>query len=179
MVLRHSEGVIKVPDNHASKFKWLTKLSEPVNTDWLDRLNKPVNIDWLNKLKEPPKRYHGGLTLSQDPMLNHRRFEEEQNLLRNKAIEELQRVFEEKEVEKLRRHDERIYYLSELLKDSRNAIEQRDAIIRFMVEQMVNSEQSKEVKKKLLMDLLVPVATVSSGAGDLMQLVKDALESLS
>lgn len=68
--------------------------------------------------------------------------------------------------------------LEGLLEDSRNAIEQRNALIRFMVEGIINSEQPQEGKKKLLMDLLVPVATVSSGAGDLMQLVKDGLEAI-
>lgn len=68
--------------------------------------------------------------------------------------------------------------LEGLLEDSRNAIEQRNAIIRFMVEELINSGQPKEEKRKLLMDLLVPIATVSSGAGDLMQLVKDGLETI-
>lgn len=86
----------------------------------------------------------------------------------------------------IKRHDEQIsvmkeqvHYLSELLKDSKNAIEQRNAVIRIMVEEMIKTEQPKEVKKKLLMDLLVPIATISSGASDSMQLVKEALESLS
>ncbi len=69
-------------------------------------------------------------------------------------------------------------HLEKLVEDSENAIEQRNVIIRFMVEEMMKSEQPKEVKKKFLMDLLVPIATVSSGAGDLMQLVKDWLELL-
>lgn len=68
--------------------------------------------------------------------------------------------------------------LQELLEDSRNAVEQRNAIIRFMVEELIKSEQPKEDKKKFLMDLLVPIATVSSGAGDLMQLVRDGLDTI-
>lgn len=68
--------------------------------------------------------------------------------------------------------------LEALLEDSRNAIEQRNAIIRFMVESVVASDQPKENKKKFLMDLLVPVATVSSGAGDLIQLVRDGLDTI-
>ncbi|WP_215085536.1 hypothetical protein [Exiguobacterium sp. s78] len=160
-----------MPDNHASKLKWIKKF------------NEPVNMNLLNKLRQPPKKYHGGLIRRIDPILDSQRFEEEQRVQRGAAIQEFQKAQAiakaEKEAEDLRRHDEQINYLSELLKDSKNAVEQRDAIIRFMVEQMVNSEQSKEVKKKLLIDLLVPVATVSSGAGDLMQLVKEALESLS
>gem|GEM_PF-4276281 len=68
--------------------------------------------------------------------------------------------------------------LEGLLEDSKNAIEQRNAVIRFMVEGLINSDQSKEGKKKLLMDLLVPIATVSSGTGDLMQLIKDGLEAI-
>lgn len=68
--------------------------------------------------------------------------------------------------------------LEGLLEDSKNAIEQRNAIIHFMVEGLMDSEQPKEAKRKFLMDLLVPIATVSSGAGDLMQLIKDALEAI-
>ncbi|WP_455686660.1 hypothetical protein [Exiguobacterium artemiae] len=118
------------------------------------------------------------------------------NLLNYKysqSIEIANKVRVEKEAEKLRRHNEKIalgkeqiiiakkhsYYLEELLKDSRNAVEQRNAIIRFMVESMVASEQPRDNKKKFLMDLLVPIATVSSGASDLIQLVNDALESIS
>jgi len=82
---------------------------------------------------------------------------------------------ESKDRENLYRQTE---ILEGLLEDSNNAVEQRNAIIRFMVEGLINSEQPKEEKRKLLMDLLVPIATVSSGAGDLMQLVKDGLEAI-
>lgn len=167
-----------MPDDNLSKLNWLKKLNEPVEIGWLKKLKEPVANEWFKKLKEPVE-YRGGLINHDDPLLNRKRFEEAQRLRTEEAAKGLQKVLAAKEAEKLRRHNEQIYYLSELLKDSKNAIEQRDAIIRFMVEQMVKSEQSKEVKKKLLMDLLVPVATVSSGAGELMQLVKDALESLS
>lgn len=70
--------------------------------------------------------------------------------------------------------------LEELAKDSKNAIEQRDAIIRFMVERIINSEQTTATsKKELLKDILVPIAAVSSGTGDLVKLINDGLEIIS
>lgn len=110
----------------------------------------------------------------QGALANANRSLEEITRLRTDAIEEKTRQ-EAKDRENFYRQTE---ILEGLLEDSKNAIEQRNAIIRFMVEELINSKQPKEEKRKLLMDLLVPIATVSSGAGDLMQMVKDGLETI-
>lgn len=81
---------------------------------------------------------------------------------------------ESKDRENLYRQTE---LLEGLLEDGKNAIEQRDAIIRFMVESIINSEKTtNESKKKLLQDILVPIAAVSSGTGDLVKLINDGLD---
>lgn len=149
-----------MPDNNSSK------------TNWVQKLNKPLE-------------YSQGWVF-QDPFLAIKEFDEEMRMEGERISKIHQDSFAAKEAENLRRHDEKVavmkeqvHFLSELLKDSKNAIEQRNAIIHFMVEELIKSDQPNETKKRLLMDLLVPIATVSSGAGDLMQLVKDALESIS
>lgn len=185
MRLRHYEGVIKVPDNHASKLKWIKKLNEPVNIGWVKRLNEPVNMDWLNKLRQPPKKYQGGLIRRVDPLLDSQRFEEEQRLRTEEAVKSFQRVRAAKEAEELRRHNElvevgqkQVEHLAGLLVDSNNAIEQRNAIIRFMVESMVASDQPKEIKKKKLLEYSVQFATLAGGANDVMQIIQEAIEKL-
>lgn len=102
-----------------------------------------------------------------------------------KSAEKLGKKMYEKEQEEKRMQIKTIELLSEqneslkrLVEDSKNAVEQRNAIIHFMVEEMIKSEQPKEIKRDFLLNLLVPIATVSSGAGDLMQMVKSSLESI-
>lgn len=70
-------------------------------------------------------------------------------------------------------------HLSNLLKSSENAIEQRNVIIRFMVESIVNSEQSKESKFKQLLELSVQITTIATGATDLIEIIKKGLDQLS
>lgn len=69
-------------------------------------------------------------------------------------------------------------HLSNLLKSSENAIEQRNVIIKFMVESIVNSEQSKENKFKQLLELSVQFTTIATGATDLIEMIKKSISQL-
>lgn len=141
-----------------------------------DAINKVLNDFSEKESYYEIKSYLNNLT---DPRENLELLNKSINQI--KAEEKIER--NEKESEELRRHEEKITllkihasYLEELLKDSRNAVEQRNAIIHFIVKYTLDSNQPKEIKRDFLMNLMVPVATVSSGAGDLMQLIKEALE---
>lgn len=109
---------------------------------------------------------------------NFRRQQEE--TLRQIEVEK-----QKKELEEERRHNEivgvlenQVTKLQALLEDSNNAIEQRNTVIRFMIEEIIKSEQPVKEKKNLLLDMLVPVATVSSGASDLVGLIQAGLKLL-
>lgn len=136
------------------------------------------NITSKNKLSSP-------IESNQKPIIDYEAMHRNRIEGMSKGFEIMNTIKAGKEAEELRRHNElvemaekQVEYLAGLLADSKNAVEQRNAIIRFMVEGLINSEQPKEEKRKLLMDLLVPIATVSSGAADLMQLVKEGLEAI-
>ncbi|WP_393965198.1 hypothetical protein [Exiguobacterium sp. S22-S28] len=84
-----------------------------------------------------------------------------------------------KEAESLRRHDEHIAILREqnqillkLLEGSDNAIEQRDALIRFTVQQMIDTEPSQEGKKRTLTELLTRLSYIAAFGNDLSDLGK-------
>lgn len=68
--------------------------------------------------------------------------------------------------------------LEELLEHSRNAVEQRNAIIRFMVEELIKSEQPKESKLKTLVGYSVQFATLAGGANDVMQIIDGAIKRI-
>ncbi len=87
-----------------------------------------------------------------------------------------------------RRHDElvgigkeQVKKLEALLQDSKNAIEQRDALIRFVVQMMVDMEASNSEKKRNLNALLTRLASIGAlGADfrDLGKLIAGAIDEL-
>lgn len=177
-----------MPNDNLSKLDWLKKLNEPVEIGWLKKFNDPVTNEWVKKLREPME-YRGGLINRDDDLLNRKRFEEEQRLRQIADMKKFQRDIIArkiaKEAEELRRHNElvgvgqkQVDYLAGLLADSNNAIEQRNAIIRFMVESIVASDQSKETKQKTLLEYSVQFATLASGANDVMQIIDEAIKRM-
>ena len=184
-------GVIPVPNDNLSKLNWwLKKSKQPVELGWLRKLNDPVINERIKKLREPMEyQYRGGLINRYDDSLNQKRFEGEQRSRQIAAMEELQKVMTAKriakEAEELRRHNElvevgqkQVEHLAGLLVDSNNAIEQRNAIIRFMVESMVASDQPKETKMKKLLEYSTQFATLAGGANDVMQIIDEAIKKM-
>lgn len=110
----------------------------------------------------------------------------------NEALENVLKEKENREFEELRRHNELVQVgekqnqsllrlledTERLLEDSKNSIEQRNAIIRFMVESMVDSDQSKEKKLKTLLEYSAQFATLAGGAKDVMQIINESIEKL-
>lgn len=104
------------------------------------------------------------------------------------SMDEMLEHSNHKEVESLRRHDEHITILREqnqillkLLEGSDNAIEQRDALIRFTVQQMIDTEPSKEGKNRKINDILTQVASFAAlgvDVSDLFKLVTGAISEL-
>ncbi|KQS19218.1 hypothetical protein ASF99_04855 [Exiguobacterium sp. Leaf187] len=81
--------------------------------------------------------------------------------------------------EELRRHNElvsvgkeQVETLEALLRDSQNAIEQRNALIRFLVQVMVDMEASNGEKKRTLTELLTRLSSIAAFGNDLSDLGK-------
>lgn len=78
-------------------------------------------------------------------------------------------------IAQLKRQNE---HLEKLVEDSANAIEQRNAVIRFMVESMIASDQPKETRLKKLLEYSTQFATLTGGANDVMEIINKAIEKL-
>lgn len=98
----------------------------------------------------------------------------ENALLRSEAIQAKSRQEAEDRANNYRQTE----ILEGLLEHSRNAVEQRNAIIRFMVESIVASDQPKENKMKTLLEYSVQFATLAGGANDVMQIINESIEKI-
>lgn len=107
---------------------------------------------------------------------------------RAKRAEILREAMYAESREERRRHDElvgigreQVNKLEALLQDSKNAIEQRDALIRFVVQMMVNMESPTEEKKKTLGEVLSRLASIAAfgvDVSDLYKVVDEAMRDL-
>ncbi len=187
MVIRHYEGGITVPNDNLSKLNWLKKL------------NEPVKIDWYNNLKKSMVYRSDLIYRSDDILLTQKRFEEDQRLQREAIMEEYHREKMtkkiEKEAEELRRHNEKVTVgreqvellkeqvqkLTSLQQNSQNSNEQRDAVIHFMVQMMMQMEASQKEKKKTLSGVLIQISSLAAISADLSgiyEFVESELEEL-
>lgn len=121
-----------------------------------------------------------------DPTSDIKKFEEEQRAFGDElmnsyreSIAEKQNAIAEKEAEELRRHNEQLLVLKEqnqhlldLVNDSKNAVEQRDAIIHFIVQTILAMESPKEEKKKSLTEILTRVASLTTTGSDMVSIIK-------
>lgn len=112
------------------------------------------------------------------------------------SMKSLQEAVAFREQEKLRRHNEQVAVgneqvellkeqlqkLTMLLHNSRNSIEQRDVIIHFMVQIMMQMETSKKEKEKTLSSVLIQIASFAALGADLTGIydfVQKQIEELS
>lgn len=101
----------------------------------------------------------------------------------------------EKEAEELRRHNEKVTVgreqvellkeqvqkLTSLQQNSQNSNEQRDAVIHFMVQMMMQMEASQKEKKKTLSGVLIQISSLAAISADLSgiyEFVESELEEL-
>lgn len=157
-------------------------LLKTLKNEWGELLMSEYN---MFKANTPNNKLCSSTESNQSASIDFKGMAQNREKEMNKAIEDMRQLNIDKKLEELRRHNEivavgqkQVENLEKLLADSNNAIEQRNAIIRFMVEGIINSQQPKEDKRKLLIDILVPMATVLSGTSDLVQFVKDGINAL-
>lgn len=138
---------------------------------------------FLENFKEKDSDYGSSLSFS-GPTFNF-----------SEVIENALKEEEKKEFEKLRRHNENIEVGKEqvellkeqneklklLLQNSQNSNEQRDAVIHFMVQMMIQMEASQKEKKKTLNGVLMQISSLLAIGADLSgiyEFVESELEEL-
>lgn len=104
-------------------------------------------------------------------------------------FESIQHSLNANKREELRRHDElvsvgkeQVENLKALLEHSENAIEQRNALIHFVVQLMIDMEASNSEKRKTLKELLPRLASLAAfgtDVSDLGKLITGAIDELS
>jgi len=153
------------------------------NVSWSDLIKRPTSLADLSDID-----MDYGLSSVLRSASNHH----EHNM---KIYESIAKAKVEKEAEELRRHDEKVAVgkeqvellkeqvqkLTALLQSSQNSNEQRDAVIHFMVQMMMQMEASQKEKKKTLSGVLMQISSLVAIGADLSgiyEFVEGELEEL-